>query len=166
MDFTESKIFRLSPISQCDLIFSPITGSPQVFISTLSFSSFPMGASLLGKFGKLKISSSTFLSNILFFSSSSEILILYSFPLLFKSFSSCELLFCDFPITWPINLLNFLLSDWRLDISISISFLLTVNSCIWDILYAFPLRDRFSSTNVGFSLINFWSNPLFFLLLN
>jgi len=51
VDFTESKRFRLSPISQCDLIFSFIKGSPQVFICTLSFSSFPIGASLLGKFG-------------------------------------------------------------------------------------------------------------------
>ena len=53
VDFIESKRLRLSPISQCDLIFSFIKGSPQVFICTLSLSSFPIGASLLGKFGKL-----------------------------------------------------------------------------------------------------------------
>jgi len=51
VDFIESKILRLSPISQCDFIFSFIRGSPQVFICKLSLSSFPIGASLLGKFG-------------------------------------------------------------------------------------------------------------------
>ena len=33
-----------------------------------------------------------------------------------------------------------------LDISMSISFFLTVNSCMWDILYIFPLSDKFSSS--------------------
>jgi len=42
---------------------------------------------LLGKFGKLQILLCIFLSKFLFFSSNSEILILYSFPFFFKLFT-------------------------------------------------------------------------------
>ena len=132
--FTESKRLRLSPISQWDLRFSFFKGSPQVFTWTLLLSSFPIGASLLGKFGKWEISSFICLSRILCFSSSSEILILYSFPFFFKILSSGEFLFWDLLISWPINLLNFLLSNWKLESSISSSFFFIVNSCIRDIL--------------------------------
>ena len=132
--FIESKRFRFSPISKWDFRFSFFKGSPQVFIWILLFSSFPIGASLLGKLGKLKISFCIVFSKILFFSSNSEILVLYSLPFFFKSLSSWELLFCDLLISEPISLLNFLLSDWRFDTSTSISFFLTVSSCIWDML--------------------------------
>jgi len=50
---------------------------------------------LLGKFGKLQISICIFLSKVLFFSSNSEIFVLYSFPLIFKLFTSGESLFLD-----------------------------------------------------------------------
>ena len=134
VDFIDSKRFRFSPISQWDLRFCSFKGFPQVFTWTLLFSSFPIGASLLRKFGKLEISLFICLSKVLCCSSKSEILVLYSFPFLFKLFSSGESLFGDLLISWPINLLNFLLSNWRLDSSKSISFFLTVNSCMRDIL--------------------------------
>jgi len=54
---------------------------------------------LLGKFGKLQISFSIFLSKVLFFSSNSEILVLYSFPFFFKLFISGESLFLDLLIS-------------------------------------------------------------------
>ena len=53
VEFIESNKLRFSPISQWDLRFSVNKGSPQVFIWILLFSSFPIGAFLLGKFGKL-----------------------------------------------------------------------------------------------------------------
>ena len=163
VDLTESKILRLSPISQWDFRFSVTTGCPHVFTCTLWLSSFPIGASLLGKFGKLQISLWIFLSKVLFFSSNSEILVLYSFPFFFKLFTSWEPVFLDLLISWPINLLNFLLSDCRVDISISISFFWRVNSCIWEILKFFLLGINFLQLKLDFLLLIFDLTLFFFI---